>query len=54
MKLPIKGNTVSAENQFLPSRQAMLFPAENPKHKIGIIGNSILCHEILEKLFKII
>ncbi len=54
MKLTIEGNTVSAENQLLPSRQAMLFPAEKPKLKIGIIGNSVLCHKILERLLKII
>ena len=50
MKLTIDGNTVSAENQLLPSGQAKDFPVENPKLKIAIVGNSITCHGVLPSI----
>ena len=50
MKLAIEENTVSSKNQLIPTSRVKIFRAENEKLKIGIVGNSILCHGVLESI----
>jgi len=50
MKLAIEDNTVSSENQLLPTGTARRFDLPNAKLKIAIVGNSITCHGVLPSI----